>query len=598
MAELEKQHMAVLKKLLAERFVPDLPPLIGNGQAAEQEVKQLSRAFSAFALHKLLDISPKEAAASVVDDVDDRGIDAIYYFKGDKTLYLLQSKLKARDQVNQDDMQSFCTGIRLLLNQDFDGFNANVTNRLEEIENALHDCDSIRLVIPFTGDGVSESAKKVLSQLLNDDDLQEERLERNVVYYSAAEITRDILNEQAFKPVNTTISFQKYDKIGEPRVTYYGMVYLSDLVALHELNDKALYERNIRYFLGSNRSSVNQAVQKTLKEAPQDFFYLNNGVTAVCDEVKQKGRNTKSKARRFEVRGFSIINGAQTVASAAEFSKQNPDQSIKDAKVMLTLIKAPADGAFGKRITKARNHQNPVQLSNFAALDENQERLRQEVALLGFSYHYRPEAATSSINAFSLEDAIRALSSWQRDARFYAWLKSDIKRLSNADSAEYAGLFPSTLSGIRLLNAVLCYRTISTLVTEYEQNAPAHSQEKLIYRNAVHVIAAVMLKRLGKRIAEAAVIDTEALKAVLSQPLDQLRQEALDLSQRRLTNVGPLAYFRNQGNVVEFASELMETHFSLGVDPAIATLKNVQNTEKQYPRQRLFEYLSNKAPQL
>ena len=47
--------------------------------------------------------------------------------------------------------------------------------------------------------------------------------------------------------------------------------------------------------------------------------------------------------------------------------------------MMLTLIKASADGQFGKSVTKARNHQNPVQTANFASLDENQERLRQEI---------------------------------------------------------------------------------------------------------------------------------------------------------------------------------------------------------------------------
>src|SRR5690606_12964081 len=97
----------------------------------------------------------------------------------------------------------------------------------------------------------------------------------------------------------------------------------------------------------------------TLRDDPGSFFYLNNGVTAVCDEIEQKGRNPSNGFRKFKVRGLSIINGAQTVASAAEFVAQHPGSNIDDAKVMLTLIKAPADGPFGKRVTKARNHQNP-----------------------------------------------------------------------------------------------------------------------------------------------------------------------------------------------------------------------------------------------
>ena len=64
MAALEPQYMTILKKALAERFVPSLPPLLDTTKpAAEQQAKQLSRAFSAFVLHKLLDITPQAAAA-------------------------------------------------------------------------------------------------------------------------------------------------------------------------------------------------------------------------------------------------------------------------------------------------------------------------------------------------------------------------------------------------------------------------------------------------------------------------------------------------------------------------------------------------------
>jgi len=59
MAALEPQYMTILKKVLAERFVPLLPPLLGAAKPEDQAAKQLSRAFSAFALHKLLNITPK-----------------------------------------------------------------------------------------------------------------------------------------------------------------------------------------------------------------------------------------------------------------------------------------------------------------------------------------------------------------------------------------------------------------------------------------------------------------------------------------------------------------------------------------------------------
>jgi len=598
MAALEPHYLAILKAVLATHFVPYLPPLLGKVSAADQAAKQLSRAFSAFVLHKLLDITPQAAAASVVDDFQDKGIDAIHYDATTETLYLLQTKLKESEQFKQEDALPFCEGIRLLLKQDFGAFNANIKARKADIESALDSCSHIKLVVPFTGDGISKTASDALQALLDDEDLDEERLVKQVEYYAATEITRDLLAEQAYAQVHADIALQKHERVKHPRSTYYGVARLGDLVALHQTHGKALYERNIRYFLGSSKSEVNKAIKTTLHDAPGDFFYLNNGVTAVCDVIEPKA--TKNGVKKFRIRGLSIINGAQTVAAAAEFVRQHPERSIDDAKVMLTLINAPADGPFGKRVTKARNHQNPVQTANFASLDEKQERLRQEIAHLGFDYHYRPEALTTGPAAITLDEALRALASQQHDPRYAMWLKSEPARLANPDSVEYQALFTATLPGAALVNAVLCHRAIRALVVDYERRAPPRSQERLIYRHGIHVITAVMMKRLRNRIGAAAVVDVAAIDALLSlaDTLDQLRQQAFNLGQERLTFEGPLAYFRNQSNVTAFQADLMETHFALTADPAIAPLRNIQTAADVYPRKRLLDYLSSRAPQL
>lgn len=598
MAALEPQYMLILKKVLEDRFVPFLPPLLGTKKpAADQVSKQLSRAFSAFALHKLLDITPQVAAASVVDDFQDKGIDAIHYDAVTETLYLVQTKLKNSEQFKQEDALPFCEGVRLLLRQDFNAFNENVRSRQAEIEAALDACSHIKLFVPLTGDGVSKTANDALQSLLDDEALDEERLIRVVDYYTAEDIARDLLAEKAYAPVHTDIFLYKCQKVEEPRTTYYGIARVTDLVALHKTHGKALYERNIRYFLGG-KSNVNKAIQATLHDDPSSFFYLNNGVTAVCDVIEPKV--TKGEAKKLKVRSFSIINGAQTLASAAEFVFQHPGKNIDDARVMLTLIKAPADGPFGKRVTKARNHQNPVQNANFASLDENQERLRQEIAHLGFDYHYRPEALASGAKVILLDEALRAMASQQHDPRYAVWLKSEPARLANPDSAEYQALFTTTLSGATLVNAVLCHRAIRALVVDYETRAGARSQERLIYRHGIHVITAVMMKRLRNRIGAAAVVETAAIAALLSQPdtLDLLRQQTFTLGQQRLTFEGPLAYFRNQSNVAAFLADLMETHFALAADPAIAPLRNIQTAADAYPRKRLLDYLSSRAPQL
>lgn len=606
MAALEPQYMAILKKVLTDRFVPFLPPLLDKTKpASEQQAKQLSRAFSAFTLHKLLDLAPQVAAAAVVDDFNDKGIDAIYYDASEETLYLLQTKLKESEQFKQEDALPFCEGVRLLLKQDFSSFNKNVIDRKADIEGDLDACSHIKLVVPYTGDGISKTASDALQSLLDDKDLDEERLVKPVEYYTATEIVQHLLAERAYQPVHTDITLQKHEKVETPRTTYFGIAKLADLVALHQDKGKALYERNIRYFLGG-RSDVNKAIKTTLRDDPSSFFYLNNGVTAVCDEIDQKGKNPSNGFRKFKVRGLSIINGAQTIASAAEFMAQHPGRSIDDAKVMLTLIKAPADGPFGKRVTKARNHQNPVQAANFASLDENQERLRQEIAHLDFEYQYRPEVVVATgTKTITLDEALRALALHQSDPRFPVWLKSDPARLADPDSAEFKSLFPASLTGATLINAVMCHRAARTLVVDYEQKAPTRSQERLIYRHGIHVITAVLMKRLRTRIGTPSPIDPATIPSFISLPLDQLRQEAVDLavdpSTRRSTLAeGPLAHFRKMEQAIPFLNDLMKKHFGLGHFRTETNPErlNILAAEKKSLAHDLAERLAKAAPQL
>ena len=51
-----------------------------------------------------------------------------------------------------------------------------------------------------------------------------------------------------------------------------------------------------------------------------------------------------------------MINGAQTIASSAKFVADNPGADISSAKVSITLIKADADGEFGKQVEITRDN--------------------------------------------------------------------------------------------------------------------------------------------------------------------------------------------------------------------------------------------------
>jgi hypothetical protein len=594
MAALAQDQLVILESALDKDFVPQLPPLLNQTRPAEEQArKNRSRAFSAYALHNLCRIPKLDASHAVVDDFDDYGIDAVYYHAPSETLYIVQSKLKAGEQFSQDEALAFCQGVRKLIRQDFDGFNQNVRNRQTEIEGALDDCSHIRLVVAHTGSGISKHAEEALTELLDDEDHGDERVEPKFINYDSTCVIRDLAGEKAYEKVNADLSIHKCVTVNEPRLTYFGLVKLSDLVTLHQKHGKALYEKNIRTFLG-HKTEVNASIQRTLATKPEDFVYLNNGVTALCDLIDPK--SSKKGYKRLKLRGFSVINGAQTIASSAAFVDANTGSDIGSARVSLTLIKADTDGTFGKAVTRARNHQNPVLFSNFAALDDEQERLRRELAHLGIEYVYKAEAANpiSDPSRMRIDEAAQALAMLQPDPRFIVWLKKEPSRLLDTASDQYKVLFMPGLTAFTLANAVRVNRYLQARAWSEARQA-ASSAERLAYRHGNHALAWVFAKRLAKSISNAVLVNDAKLKTELSAPFDQLRQVLWDCT--RAVSPGPLSLFRNQTHAIPLVQSVSIRHYGLEGDPVVDHKKKQQKYGQPYPEE-LFAYLAEKAPQI
>lgn len=596
MAALSADYMVLLETALARDFVPHLPPLQDQKKPAEeQRKKNLSRAFSAFVLHKLCDISPADAAAAVVDDFDDFGIDAIYYQGSSETLFLVQGKLKASEEFSQEEANAFCQGARRLIKLDFSGFNGHVTKRQAEIEGALETCSHIQLVIAHTGAGISNHAQAAIKDLLNDDGHGEERLKKTPVDYGSDRVAADLQAGQAYPQVDANLTLHDWASSMAPRKTYFGLVKVADLVSLHEKYGKALYAKNIRVFLGQT-TEVNRSIRDTLATSPADFMYLNNGVTALCEQIDPKSGTRAEK--KFKITGLSVINGAQTIASSARYAAEDGGADISAASVLVTLIKSDSDEAFGKAVTRARNHQNPVLLANFAALDDQQERLRRELAYLDIHYAYKAEGPDNAQDPkrIRIDEAAQALALLQPDPRYVVWLKKEPAQLLDTESAAYQNLFSVKLTGIELANAVRALRYIqSRMLTEA---LAANGPERLTYRHGGYGLGFVLVKRIRQAISGSALIDDAKLATALGAAFDAARQALWGIVQPKTALKGPLAIFRNQTDAVPLLRDVMIDHYGLTADPAIAPLKAKVVSTDPYPQKALFDFLSAKAPQI
>jgi hypothetical protein len=395
--------------------------------------------------------------------------------------------------------------------------------------------------------------------------------------------------------VDATVTLHDWASSMEPRKTYFGLVKVVDLIHLHETHGKALYAKNIRTFLGQT-TEVNRSIRETLATKPADFLYLNNGVTALSEQIDPK--NGTRNEKKFKVSGLSVINGAQTIASSARYVAENPGADISAASVMVTLIKADADHAFGKAVTRARNHQNPVLLANFAALDDQQERLRRELAYLSIHYAYKAEGPDNAQDAsrIRIDEAAQALALLQPDPRYVVWLKKEPAQLLDTESSAYQNLFGGGLTGIQLANAVRTLRYIQRrMITEA---AAANGLERLTYKHGGYAVGFIVAKRVKQVILGAKLIDEAKLSTELSAPFDVARQTLWSMVEPKTVSKGPLAIFRNQTDAVPILRDAMIAHYGLAADPAIAPLQAKEAPTDLYPQKALFDYLSVKAPQI
>lgn len=158
-----------------------------------------------------------------------------------------------------------------------------------------------------------------------------------------------------------------------PRDTLVGVIKGNELSALYGEYGNKLFASNIRLPLITKK--VNPEIRKTADETPEDFFYYNNGVSAVCKRYEINGTTVTAH-------GFQIINGAQTVDALRKALKKKPDS---DVYVLFRLTASESYGAdkhFTENVIRYNNTQNPVKTSDFFSNDPIQIWLSKNLSKL------------------------------------------------------------------------------------------------------------------------------------------------------------------------------------------------------------------------
>ena len=158
----------------------------------------------------------------------------------------------------------------------------------------------------------------------------------------------------------------------------------------------ALFEKNIREYLGNK--GINKNIYLTLKDKDErkNFFYYNNGVTMICERIGSfesgsSGANPHVGIR-FSVENPQIVNGCQTVNSIytalKEYDEEDIEDQFKDTFVMLKILQIDPTNESQKKLSKNivtyNNSQNSIDEKTFVANNEIFQRFKNEFEAKGF----------------------------------------------------------------------------------------------------------------------------------------------------------------------------------------------------------------------
>jgi hypothetical protein len=208
-------------------------------------------------------------------------------------------------------------------------------------------------------------------------------------YFDQEDIVTEII-ERRVKKIDGALTFidkMHFEKSDGPIKTVIGAVAAKDIIKLitdsndpHKI-DEDIFNQNIRLYKPLHR--INQAIiRSALSDDNFQFFYLNNGITLLCEEC---GYTPHTRTPSVPLKNVQIINGGQTTHSLFEAAQKDPDK-LENVELLVRICIAKTDDPISDHISETSNSQIPVGTRDLHSNDPIQIKLQEEFEALGYFY--------------------------------------------------------------------------------------------------------------------------------------------------------------------------------------------------------------------
>ncbi len=520
----------------------------------EKENKFYTRSLAALTVVMRCGIEYDVAAQSITDGYHDLGIDAVYNDTTQKKLILVQSKWRkdGNGSVSQEEATTFAEGVKRLLNFDFDGCNAKLVAKQQEITAAIRDMDyQIEMVFCHTGNqDMNDYALRPFNGLLgqvNEDDSSdllvfiETKLQDIYEYLANGQNGDNIVLDD--------VLLTNWGSVDTPLKAYYGTIPVTAIGAWYNQYGNRLFAKNIRYYKGS--TEVNQGIKDVLKTQPDKFFYYNNGIKILCEKITKKAAySTGRDIGLFALEGVSLVNGAQTTGVIGAVCAEDPE-AVAAARVFVQMIDlGDSEDAQATQITKLSNTQNRIDGKDFVSLDPQQDKLRMELSLAGIQYLYKSGAKIDDPeHQISLDEAIIAQACVLPDLSIVALAKRNVGALTESiDKTPYKLLFNGSTNSFSLHNGVQVLRTVDYCIKQNESSSTGRKRLVLVHGN--RFLLHLILGRV-KTIAEfnTQYLSNENISGMVNNAFHEYWDKVFNAMEVKYPEAYPAHIFKNVGRL-------------------------------------------------
>lgn len=150
----------------------------------------------------------------------------------------------------------------------------------------------------------------------------------------------------------------------------------------HDVLRKYIFESNVRDYQGHN--TVNNEIHNTLsEETPEDFWWLNNGITILASDIMQ------ATPKQLLITDPEIVNGLQTSSEIYHFFKEHKELLENEQRNLLLRIIVPDDENSRDRIILATNSQTAIPPVALRATDPIHRQIEMFFKTRGLFYDRR-----------------------------------------------------------------------------------------------------------------------------------------------------------------------------------------------------------------